>query len=105
VAVLAAIIKALIGPMSVNKKVAHRDEEGKVWVSMNQLKENWATYGGKDQVEDMGAVFNVICEPNTSWPKKVEGELVRMRVVKEAVLLRAASADGDDTLEQVMTVK
>jgi hypothetical protein len=105
VAVLAAIIKALIGPMSVNKKVAHRDEDGKVWVSMNQLKENWATYGGKDQVEDMGAVFNVICEPNTSWPKKVEGELVRMRVVKEAVLLRAASADGDDTLEQVMTVK
>lgn len=100
--VLRAIISALLGPMQVNERVACFDS-GDVWVSLGGLKREWPTYGGKDVPEDLGAVFDAICERNSSASKRMGGEVVRARKLKWPVILRAAEKEG--RLEELLGLR
>lgn len=105
--ILRAYLTALLGPVAIEPKVANY-WEGEFWFSPRNLKDRWATYGGKDAFpEDMAAVTSVICEPEPRGEKprqrKVDGEGVRMRRIKWPVLLRAAQSE--DRLDELLGLK
>jgi hypothetical protein len=93
-AVLRALLEALLGPKDKDPKVVQL-RDGDVWASLGKLKGSWATYGGKDLLpEDLGSVFESVCQKGSSHNFTIGGEQVRMRKLKWPVLLRAATKEG-----------
>lgn len=92
--VLQALLRCLLDPLLGDDNVCC-SRGGGVWASQVQLKNLWATFGGRHELPDsLGDVFSTITETGSSKPVNVRGKLVRMRAVKLSVMRAIALREG-----------